>query len=70
MASARLPFRACTSREIGKSLWAKKNVRTAIGGIASAAKSASRAFTETRTIAAPVIIIALWIPCTTPQPMK
>ena len=37
VASARLPFRACTSREIGKSLCAKMNVRIAIGGIASAA---------------------------------
>ena len=36
VASARWPFFAWTSREIGKSLWAKNQVRTAIGGIASA----------------------------------
>ena len=45
-------------------------VNTAIGGIASAAYSVRRAFTETRTIAAPTSIIMLWIACTTPQPMK
>ena len=48
----------------------EEKVRTAIGGSASAEKSASRAFTFSRTIAAATIIIALWTPCTTPQPMK
>ena len=70
VASVRWPFFAWTSREIGKSRCAKNQVRTAIAGIASAEKSASRAFTVRSTIAAATIIIALWIPWTTPQPMK
>jgi hypothetical protein len=37
VASVRLPFFACTSREIGNSLCANSQVSTAIAGIASAA---------------------------------
>ena len=70
VASVRWPFFAWTSREIGKSRCANTNVSTAIAGITSAEKSASRAFTLRSTIAAATIIIALWTPCTTPQPMK
>ena len=70
VASVRWPFLAWTRREIGKSRCAKTYVSTAIAGMASAEKSVRRAFTFRSTIAAAVIIIALWIPCTTPQPMK
>ena len=70
VASVRWPFFAWTSREMGKSRCAKTQVRTAIAGIASAEKSASRAFTVRSTTPAAMIIIALCIPWTTPQPMK
>jgi len=69
-ASVRWPFFRCTSREIGNTRCAKKYARTAIGGIATAAVSASCQFTTVRTIAAPISISTLWIACTTPQPMK
>ena len=69
-ASVRWPFLAWTSREIGKRRCAKYQVSTPTAGIATAETSASRAFTISSTIAEAVIIIALWIPWTTPQPMK
>ena len=47
----RWPFFACTSREIGNEPCAKRQVSTAIGGIASAAISASWALTTSSTIA-------------------
>ncbi len=59
-----------TCREIGKTRWAKKYVRIAIGGMATAAVSASFGLTTVSTIAAPTSISTLWIACTTPQPMK
>ena len=70
VASVRLPFRSCTTREIGKSRCAKYQARTAIAGIAATEISASRAFTTTSTITAATIISALWTPWMTPQPMK
>ena len=69
-ASVRCPFFSWTSREIGKSRCAKYQVRTPTAGIAIAETSASLGLTSRRTIAEAVIIIALWIPWTTPQPMK
>ena len=70
MASVRCPFFRCTSREMGKTRCAKKYASTAIGGIATAAVSASCQLTTVRTIVAPTSIITLWIAWTTPQPMK
>ena len=69
-ASVRCPFLRCTCREIGNTRCAKKYVRTAIGGIATAAVSASFALTVVSTIAAPTSMRTLWIAWTTPQPMK
>ena len=66
----RWPFLRCTSREIGNTRCAKKYVRIAIGGIATAAVSASLGLTTVSTIAAPTSMSTLWIAWTTPQPMK
>jgi hypothetical protein len=55
---------------MGKTRCANSHVSAAIGGVASAARSARRALTVRSTIAAPTIIITLWIAWTTPQPMK
>ena len=41
-----------------------------ISGIDTPATSARRAFTASSTMATPMTIIALWMNCTTPQPMK
>ena len=69
-ASVTSPLRACTCREIGITRCANRHATNAISGVATPVYSVSRGLIRPSTIAPPMIIMALWTACTTPQPMK
>ena len=71
VASVRSPFFACTSREIGKSRCAKNQVEHGDRRHRQRRDERQpRVHASAARSRRPTIIIALWIPCTTPQPMK
>ena len=69
-ASVTSPLRACTWREIGITRWANRHATKPISGVATADVERQARVHSASTITPPMIIIALWAPCTMPQPMK